>query len=306
MFSIVKYSFALNKLLLVYHTPNLTDGENVISHVSTFNIHNKIYACVVTNNLQSNGVTSSVYLVNGKGLLLSKTFQLYDFSTFTTTTQGLLLYSNSTKIFIEYSFANNGFLPFVLSSFTQNPINFSNSVFWPFDNDSFLMLNYNSLNLINITSNPYQSNLQAQRSSTLKNMITPTNSIRAFESGSDKYYSYCGLNNNNSYEIVVSNINKAPVDFVKNSGANISNSFSSPTNFFIILVIVLILLYLFRFKVFFKGRNQRQRNNYSSNEDVSSSRISGVYSDQNSSHCSRCGYIRSKNDRYCQDCGFKF
>ena len=165
---------------------------------------------------------SNILIIGSTDVLYNITIQNKEISTFTTYGAGLLLYETNTNTFDTLTFENGSIIKFnAIPS-----IDFTSSAFKPFDNQSFLLLNSNSLAEVDFMHNGNRLILEENKSYMITNSNHPNNqqAIEALELNNEKFYAYCGINTNNLWEVAVANINSAPTEFMNSQPSSAGNS----------------------------------------------------------------------------------
>ena len=222
---LVKYSFQTNSfstiLIKTFPTNNLVQ----IMDVRTVMIQDKFYISITTgssdNNL--NNYTSYMYIFDKQGMIFNKAFSSVAVTSFTTEADGLLLFSSYNSTFYQYSYSNDSVTQLnIQSTFNSNPLAFS-----AYDNNSFLILGYDSFELMNIISLNYFQDIVTYSVQNNNNQ----NLIQAITLNGNKYYLFSGFNQNNFYEIFFASIlDGPPTDFVPTTGMSSITSSTNPNN----------------------------------------------------------------------------
>ena len=211
-FTIIKYNFQTSSFSTFFKTANPPVG-NQISDISVFSLDDKLYVSVASRNpLDFSNSDSNIFIFNDLQMIFSKHFPKIDINTFTSSGSGLLLYSMLNSTFFTYSFNDNSFTAFI----PQMSNNYNLTTLSPFDNNSFLILNYNSINFIELQNTGTSISFQYESTYYIKNSNSPNdqNALQAFTIGSSKYYLFSGINQNNEFEITVQNAKTAPSSFL--------------------------------------------------------------------------------------------
>ena len=150
---LVIYSFQTNSISTILIKTFPTNNLVQIMDVRTVMIQDKFYISITTgssdNNL--NNYTSYMYIFDKQGMIFNKAFSSVAVTSFTTEADGLLLFSSYNSTFYQYSYSNDSVTQLnIQSTFNSNPLAFS-----AYHNNSFLILGYDSFELMNIISLNY-------------------------------------------------------------------------------------------------------------------------------------------------------
>ena len=271
-----------------------------------------------------------MYIISPNQIILNKTFNQIKFNTFTFLKNGILFYSMENSTLFDYSYASDSYTAISYANINNN---YNFTAFKPFDNNSFLSLNFNQISLINIgytNSGPVlQEPISYGITSNIYNTNVPYNqtSIDAFDLSGNQEYLINGLNNDLQYEMIIQNINSTPTDFLNTNttgnGYISGNSFtaSMTTSSFvttssgdpiIILVSLVFLIALIGFAVYIiqknylnKGYKQKDRSSFTKETKVHTSETIAKPLKRTLNFCFKCGTSTNPGDVFCQNCGEK-
>ena len=335
-FFIIKYSFETNSYITFFSTSSLPIGSVKVFYVSFFMLDNKIYTSVVTGNRTVIGVNGSfpiysysnlnswIYILNTNGILFSKNFPTFDLNAFTSLDKGLLLYSSLNSTYFMYSYSNQSFD--VFNPLIPNSVN--SSVFKPFDNQSFLILNNNNFEFVSLQNNgnagyTYQENAIYY----FQDYYDPfSHNIQALSTGTEKYYIFSLVNYQFSTEILLNNVNNAlPSDVLNTSsytppngtfttsGTLLANQYASTSTstitstdigmispsilFFIIIAVIISIGTVF---FIYRKKSYQVYSSQGSKTNIIKNNLNNTYS---INICRFCRNRTREGDIFCENCG---
>jgi hypothetical protein len=325
-FMILKYSFDTESITTVFETQNLPIGSIKIISVDVYTLDNKIYALVLSKDSSTNkNISTSVYIINNNDLVIfSKTFLDFEFSSFTTYNEGLILYSRANSSFFSYNYAENNvqYLIQFIEYYQKNI-----SIIRPFDNTSFLMSNYDYVvyyKMVNV--NESIPNFQSHYGYYVVDWSywDIQRSIQAMILDGQYYYLIAGWNQQSEFVIQVDHYSNFPSAFILTTSNypdnNQTYSYYSeymtsqvvgPSSFGIVVVIIVIILILGGIVIYKQG--SRSNSSYYEPKDSSFLKNSNSNYLQNNhltnirgkGFCSDCGSSVIISDVFCQNCGKK-
>lgn len=315
-YSIVRYNFTADTFSIFFNSTNISLSNKTILTAHEFALNNQFYVSLTSQN-STNGanVNTTIFILNSKGLVFNKTFTGLNINTFTTFENGLILYSKSWSTYYKYFYSTGSYTSFFPSF--QNYYNATQ--LYPFDNNSFLLLNFNTLVAINILDNNANSFMVTH----VYNFYISQLTMRAFIIQGTHYYLLKGIGNDGFMDFVMNNINTPPSVFLIQTTTTPTNNYSqssyqtgitySSTNsgnplialaVFILIIVIPILGVI----VFIAKRKDRyyppQRNNsYSTRNQYTSRYRTQTNTKYKYQFCRNCGTAVQPEDIFCQNCG---